>query len=457
MAVPGTTGGRPRIGEPTAAADRQAAPYPGCAKIFDGKSFEGWEADPSTWSIADGAMRGVGGSSRLAYTKADYGSFRLIFTARMNPVNGDHLGVLFWGDRPKDPSKPKIDNAGWIQFMPPHGAMWDYHPPKHQNLPHETLAKGSRDFTRWCTTELLCNLEKGTMRAAVDGVEIARYTHPDRRRTQGPREADHSRPHRHVPPRLGRLRIQGNLPGGRSERGQTADRAMMTRGERPRDRKRRSEGTSTGLGAPRSRRIGTLGQTTEAGDLLDRLRAGDDSARDRLIALAQGRFVALARAMLRRYPHVRRWEETDDLLQAALMRLHRGLAVVRPEDVPHFDNLAATQIRRELIDLARSYHGPEGLGANHHTDGTDPGGRLAQVAEASGQPESLEEWTAFHEAVDRLPEEERQVMDLLWYRGLTHAQAAESLGVATKTIQRRWASARLMIRDALEGEQPRGD
>ena len=117
-----------------------------------------------------------------------------------------------------------------------------------------------------------------------------------------------------------------------------------------------------------------MGQTTEAGDLLDRLRAGDGSARDDLIALAQGRFVALARAMLRRYPHVRRWEETDDLLQAALMRLHRGLAVVRPEDVTHFDNLAATQIRRELIDLARSYHGPEGIGANHHTDGADPGG-----------------------------------------------------------------------------------
>src|SRR3954452_1632280 len=122
-----------------------------------------------------------------------------------------------------------------------------------------------------------------------------------------------------------------------------------------------------------------MGQDTEARELLDRLRAGEDSARDRLIALAQGRFVALARAMLRRYPHVRRWEETDDLLQAALMRLHRGLAVVRPEDVPHFDNLAATQIRRELIDLARSYHGPEGIGANHHTDGIDPGERLARI------------------------------------------------------------------------------
>ena len=46
------------------------------------------------------------------------------------------------------------------------------------------------------------------------------------------------------------------------------------------------------------------------------------------------------------------------------------------------------------------------------------------------------------------------MVNLLWYDDLTHAQAAEALGVATKTIQRRWASARLMIRDALHGESP---
>jgi RNA polymerase sigma-70 factor (ECF subfamily) len=156
--------------------------------------------------------------------------------------------------------------------------------------------------------------------------------------------------------------------------------------------------------------------------------------------------------MLRRYPQVRRWEQTDDLLQAALVRLHRSLAQVHPEGVKHFDNLAAAQIRRELIDLARRYQGPEGLGAHHHTDGAAPDSRLARVADGSVRPESLEEWAAFHEAVARLPEEERQVVDLLWYRGLTHAQAAEALGIATKTVQRRWASARLMIRDALGGE-----
>jgi RNA polymerase sigma-70 factor (ECF subfamily) len=195
-------------------------------------------------------------------------------------------------------------------------------------------------------------------------------------------------------------------------------------------------------------------QTEEADDLLGRHRAGDASAREGLIRLAQGRFAALARAMLRRHPHVRRWEQTDDLLNAALARLHRSLADVRPETVRHFDNLAATQIRRELIDLARSYYGFEGLGLNHHTDGTDPGARLAQVGDGSRPPETLEGWMAFHEAVERLPEDEREVFGLLWYRGMTHAQAAEALGVATKTVQRRWASARLHLLDALDGERP---
>jgi hypothetical protein len=64
------------------ASARDEVPYPNCVRIFSGDNFDGWEAEPSTWSIVDGAVRGVGGTSRLAYTKADYGSFRLIFTAR---------------------------------------------------------------------------------------------------------------------------------------------------------------------------------------------------------------------------------------------------------------------------------------------------------------------------------------------------------------------------------------
>ena len=42
---------------------------PGLHEDLQRKGFEGWVADASTWSIVDGAMRGTGGSSRLAYTK----------------------------------------------------------------------------------------------------------------------------------------------------------------------------------------------------------------------------------------------------------------------------------------------------------------------------------------------------------------------------------------------------
>jgi RNA polymerase sigma-70 factor (ECF subfamily) len=64
---------------------------------------------------------------------------------------------------------------------------------------------------------------------------------------------------------------------------------------------------------------------------------------------------------------------------------------------------------------------------------------------------------AFHEAVERMPVEEREVFDLLWYQGMTHGQAAKALGVATKTVQRRWASARLLLQDALNGKHLQSD
>jgi hypothetical protein len=152
--------------------------YPNMKKIFNAKDFEGWDADKSTWTIVDGSMRAKGGSSRLAYTKKDYGSFRLIVTSRMEEINGDHLGVLFWGDRPTNPVSPKTDGAGWIQYQPPHGAMWDYHPPMGKQPNYKVIAAGTRDYSKWTTAEILCDLDKGTMRAAVNGVELTLYTHP---------------------------------------------------------------------------------------------------------------------------------------------------------------------------------------------------------------------------------------------------------------------------------------
>jgi RNA polymerase sigma-70 factor (ECF subfamily) len=41
------------------------------------------------------------------------------------------------------------------------------------------------------------------------------------------------------------------------------------------------------------------------------------------------------------------------------------------------------------------------------------------------------------EAIDNLPKSEREAFDLVRIQGLTHGEAAEMLGVATKTVQRR--------------------
>jgi RNA polymerase sigma-70 factor (ECF subfamily) len=63
----------------------------------------------------------------------------------------------------------------------------------------------------------------------------------------------------------------------------------------------------------------------------------------------------------------------------------------------------------------------------------------------------LHRWTEFHEAAARLPDELRAVFDLLWYQGLTQAEAAALLGVAVPTVKLRWMKARLVVQGALGG------
>lgn len=191
--------------------------------------------------------------------------------------------------------------------------------------------------------------------------------------------------------------------------------------------------------------------------LLDRLQAGDPAAQAAIIDHACDRLRKLTRKMLGGYSRLRRWEETDDVLQNAMIRLHRSLADVKPASPRQFYGLAATQIRRTLIDLVRHHFGPEGPAASHHTDGADTreeGGSVGQQSDPLDEPENLIEWADFHEAIERLPVEERETFHLLWYDGLTQVEAAEVLGVTERTVRRRWYMARLALQVAFDGHQP---
>jgi RNA polymerase sigma-70 factor (ECF subfamily) len=191
---------------------------------------------------------------------------------------------------------------------------------------------------------------------------------------------------------------------------------------------------------------------------LDQLRAGDESARGKLLNCACLRLERLTRRMLANYPRLKRWEQTDDVLQNALMRLYRSLAEVQPADVRDFFRLAALNIRRELLDLAKHYYGPRGLGARHASLAGQPDSQgdktVFEPAAPSMDQERLVFWTEFHSRVEALPQEEREVFDLLWYQELSQAEAAGLLDVSERTIKRRWAAARLKLHDVLRGNLP---
>ena len=112
-------------------------------------------------------------------------------------------------------------------------------------------------------------------------------------------------------------------------------------------------------------------KTTVMVKLLERMHGGDRAARDELIRAFQTRLEHLARKMLTRYPKVGRWVEVEDVLQGSLLRLLRALESIQPTSTRAFFGLAAEQMRRELLDLGRHVHGPQGVGANHASVGGD--------------------------------------------------------------------------------------
>src|SRR5690348_4979392 len=131
--------------------------------------------------------------------------------------------------------------------------------------------------------------------------------------------------------------------------------------------------------------------TTSLHDLIARFQAGDNGALDVLIRRTKERLAHFIRRMLGDFPAVRAKAQTDDALQNVLRRLARALRHETPRAVQQFFGLAAVQIRRELIDLARGHARRPTVGLTR-----DP------PAPADDSSE-VDRWTALHEAVERLP------------------------------------------------------
>jgi RNA polymerase sigma-70 factor (ECF subfamily) len=138
--------------------------------------------------------------------------------------------------------------------------------------------------------------------------------------------------------------------------------------------------------------------------------------------------------------------ETDDLLDGVVAGLIKALQKVRPNTVRQFFALANQHMRWQLNDLARLL--------DERPRDTPLAESGFAAAPSSGDSVLSEDARRMLQAIDALPEEEREVFDLIRIQGLTYPEAANVVGVSVRTVQRRLTRARLLLADQLADLRP---
>lgn len=147
----------------------------GLTPLFDGRTLSGWVGDPACWKVIDGAIVGLKGDQNIM-TSSDYEDFRIIVSTRQVSKPDNHQGVGFWGERLPE---GKYGYGGCVLVMPPMYWTWDY--TANKGAPGKSTIRRDVDKelgikrSEWTQAEILVNRAKGTIRMAVNGIEVLSY------------------------------------------------------------------------------------------------------------------------------------------------------------------------------------------------------------------------------------------------------------------------------------------
>jgi RNA polymerase sigma factor (sigma-70 family) len=184
---------------------------------------------------------------------------------------------------------------------------------------------------------------------------------------------------------------------------------------------------------------------------LDEL-AGDAPAEPAVRALlgrAVRRLHRLCSTLLHRsYPRLTRPPlnlEADEVLGDVVERLLKAMRAARPATVRQFFALANQHVRWALNDLARRLD--ERPAAVELHDGLVPADR-----DSSLTPDARR----MLEAIEDLPQDEREVFELVRIYGMTHDEAAQVLGVSLMTVKRRLNRGLRVLTETLGDLRPGG-
>ncbi len=153
----------------------------------------------------------------------------------------------------------------------------------------------------------------------------------------------------------------------------------------------------------------------------------------------------LARSMMRgeRNDHTL---QTTGLVNEACLRMLR-LREVAPSDRRAFFAMAARVMRRVLVDYARRRNAGKRWPAAERV-------AFDRIEEEAGSFFGYPnlQFTELEDALIRLSDahpRQGHVVELLYFVGLTQAEASAVLGVTTRTVERDWRFARLWLIDAM--------
>jgi RNA polymerase sigma factor (sigma-70 family) len=183
--------------------------------------------------------------------------------------------------------------------------------------------------------------------------------------------------------------------------------------------------------------------TTDVRDLIERLRAGDDSAREALLERIHHRLRQIAATVFRReFPRLRAQHELDSVVDEAWAQLMTALKTTRPDTPEGFYNLIFLKVRHVLLDMARrqARHDDHRQGMRNEPGGSgEPG--LSDVPDTTDEPSRLAVWTELHREVEKLPDDQRLVFDCHYLADLSQAETARLLGMHPKQVSRLWLAA----------------
>jgi RNA polymerase sigma-70 factor (ECF subfamily) len=133
------------------------------------------------------------------------------------------------------------------------------------------------------------------------------------------------------------------------------------------------------------------------------------------------------------------------MLSAVVERLIKAMKEVRPQNVRQFFGLANRHMRWELNDMARRLDKQSAILGLQESRIVAP--------ETSGSVITVNT-VRMLDAIDTLPEEEREVFELVRIQGISYAETAEVLSVSESTVHRRLNRGLVLLDEKLADLRP---